>query len=71
MKKVKHFLHISDYGNEELWDILNLSKEVKARFRNREEMDNFIKKTLSQKYIERTSSSLVLNNVKEEYRTLL
>ena len=30
MKKVKHFLHISDYGSEELWDILNLSKEVKA-----------------------------------------
>jgi DNA-binding Lrp family transcriptional regulator len=48
------------------WDSL-----VLARFRNREEMDNFIKKTLSQKYIERTSSSLVLNNVKEEYRTLL
>jgi len=48
------------------WDSL-----VLARFRNREEMDDFIKNTLSQKYIERTSSSLVLNNVKEEPRIIL
>ena len=37
------------------WDSLIL-----ARFKNREEMDNFIKTTLSQEYIERTSTSLVL-----------
>ena len=48
------------------WDSLIL-----ARFQNREEMDKFIKTTLSQKYIERTSTSLVLNTVKEEPRVLL
>jgi len=48
------------------WDSLIL-----ARFKNREEMDNFIKTTLSQKYIERTSTSLVLNTVKEEPRIIL
>ena len=47
------------------WDSLIL-----ARFKNREEMDNFIKTTLSQEYIERTSTSLVLNTVKEELRVL-
>ena len=45
------------------WDSL-----VLARFKDREEMDEFIKTTLSQKNIERTSTSLVLNNVKEEMR---
>ena len=45
------------------WDSL-----VLARFKDREEMDDFIKTTLSQKNIERTSSSLVLNNVKEDMR---
>ncbi len=48
------------------WDSL-----VLARFKNREEMDEFIKTTLSQKNIERTSTSLVLNNVKEEMRVII
>ena len=48
------------------WDSL-----VLARFKNREEMDQFIKTVLSQKNIERTSTSLVLNNVKEEPRVML
>ncbi len=48
------------------WDSL-----VLARFKNREEMDEFIKNTLSQKNIERTSTSLVLNNVKEEMRVII
>ena len=48
------------------WDSLIL-----ARFKNREEMDNFIKTTLSQEHIERTSTSLVLNTVKEEPRIIL
>ena len=47
------------------WDSL-----VLARFKDREEMDEFIKTTLSQKNIERTSTSLVLNNVKEEMRLI-
>ena len=48
------------------WDSLIL-----ARFKDREEMDKFIKTTLSQKHIERTSTSLVLNTVKEEPRVML
>tara|TARA_Y100000748_G_scaffold298550_1_gene293994 strand:- start:1136 stop:1582 length:447 start_codon:yes stop_codon:yes gene_type:complete len=48
------------------WDSLIL-----ARFKDRVEMDKFIKSTLSQEYIERTSTSLVLNTVKEEPRIML
>ena len=48
------------------WDSL-----VLARFKDREEMDEFIKTTLLQKNIERTSTSLVLNNVKEEMRVII
>ena len=48
------------------WDSLIL-----ARFKDREEMDDFIKTILSQKNIERTSSSLVLNNVKEDMRIVI
>ena len=48
------------------WDSL-----VLARFKDREEMDEFIKTILSQKNIERTSTSLVLNNVKEELRVII
>ncbi len=47
MKKVKHFLHISDYTSEELWNILHLSKEVKERFRNREDYRPFRNKSLA------------------------
>ena len=40
------------------WDSLIL-----ARFKNRQEMDSFIKTTLSQKNVERSNTSLVLNTV--------
>jgi|TARA_B110000438_G_scaffold292717_1_gene331483 DNA-binding Lrp family transcriptional regulator len=48
------------------WDSL-----VLARFKNRQEMDSFIKTTLSQKNVERSNTSLVLNTVKEEPRVIL
>ena len=48
------------------WDSLIL-----ARFKNRQEMDSFIKTTLSQTHVERSNTSLVLNTVKEEPRVLL
>ena len=38
---VKHFLHISDYSKEELLDILHLAKELKIKFRNREDYTPF------------------------------
>ena len=47
MKRTKHFLHISDYTSEELWNILHLSKEVKERFRNREDYRPFRNKSLA------------------------
>jgi len=47
MIKAKHFLHISDYTSEELWNILHLSKEVKERFRNREDYRPFRNKSLA------------------------
>jgi len=37
----KHFLHISDYSKEELLDILHLAKELKIKFRNREDYTPF------------------------------
>ena len=43
----KHFLHISDYTGDELWDILKLSKEVKTKFRARENFHTFNNKSLA------------------------
>ena len=43
----KHFLHISDYTGDELWEILKLSKEVKAKFRARESFHTFNNKSLA------------------------
>ena len=47
MKKVKHFLHISDYSSEELWNILHLSKVVKENFRKRQDYTPFKNKSLA------------------------
>ena len=46
MKK-KHFLHISDYKAEELWEIMELAKSVKVKFRNREDYPHFRNKSLA------------------------
>ena len=47
MKKVKHFLHISDYTDEELWDILYLTKDVKKKFSKRQNYNPFRNKSLA------------------------
>ena len=44
---IKHFLHISDYSKEELWEILNLAKIVKSKFRKREDNKVFNNKSLA------------------------
>ena len=44
---VKHFLHISDYSKEELWEILDLAKIVKSKFRRREDYKVFNNKSLA------------------------
>jgi len=48
------------------WDSI-----VLARFRNREELNDFVKELLALPYVERTGTQLVLNTVKEEKRVLL
>ena len=45
--KNKHFLHISDYTKEELWEIMELAKSVKEKFRNREDYPHFRNKSLA------------------------
>lgn len=45
------------------WDAMIL-----ARFRSREELNDFVKSTLSEEHVERTNTQLVLNTVKEETR---
>lgn len=47
------------------WDSIIL-----ARFRDREELNQFVKDLLSLAYVERTGTQLVLNTVKEEKRVL-
>ena len=44
---MKHFLHISDYSESELWKILNLAKDLKQKFHNREDYKPFHNKSLA------------------------
>ena len=39
---------------------------ILARFRNRRQMDNFLKKIQSYDFVERTETKLILNTIKEE-----
>jgi len=48
------------------WDSI-----VIARFKKREDLNKFIKDTLSQKYVDRTVTHLVLNIVKDERRIVV
>ena len=40
---------------------------IVAKFRNREELSNFVKKDMSLSYIERTNTHMVLITVKEDF----
>ena len=44
---MKHFLHISDYNESELWEILNLAKDLKKKFHKREDYNPFYNKSLA------------------------
>jgi len=44
---VNHFLHISDYSKKELIDMFNLAKELKQKFRNREDFKPFKNRSLA------------------------
>ena len=41
-----------------------------AKFRNRKELSDFVKKDLALPYIERTNSHVVLVTVKEDFRLM-
>ena len=44
---VKHFLHITDFTADEIWETLNLAKELKVKFRQREDYKPFKNKSLA------------------------
>ena len=44
---MKHFLHISDYSDTELWEILNLAKDLKAKFHHRADFKHFKNRSLA------------------------
>ena len=43
----KHFLHISDYSTDQIWEILHLSKELKTKFHNKEIFKPFRDRSLA------------------------
>jgi|TARA_B100001750_G_scaffold245395_1_gene264917 ornithine carbamoyltransferase len=43
----KDFLHITDFTTEEIWEILELAKEIKAKLKNREEYKPFKDQSLA------------------------
>ena len=42
-----HFLHISDYSTDQIWEILHLSKELKTKFHNKENFKPFRDRSLA------------------------
>ena len=44
---MKHFLHISDYSQKDLWKILNLAKSLKENFHNQSDYKLFKNKSLA------------------------
>ena len=43
----RDFLHITDFSTEEIWETLNLAKEVKVKLKNREDYKPFKDQTLA------------------------
>lgn len=62
--KDPHVFGVYDVTGE--WDSLIL-----ARFRDRDELNGFIKDVLGMEHVERTNTQLALNTVKEERRVVL
>lgn len=44
---------------------------VVARFKNREDLNDFIKRVIANEFVERTVTHVVLNTVKEDFRVLV
>jgi DNA-binding Lrp family transcriptional regulator len=62
--------HVSKFPNVcAVYDITGLTDMIiVAKFKNRKELSNFVKKDLSLPYIERTNTHIVLITVKEDFR---
>ena len=43
----KHFLHLTDYTVDEIWELLNLAKELKVKFHNKEKYKPFKDRSLA------------------------
>ena len=43
----KHFLHISDYNTDQIWEILHLAKELKTKFHKKENYKPFQDRSLA------------------------
>ncbi len=65
--------HISKFSNVcAVYDIGGLTDMiVVAKFKNRSQLSNFVKKDLSLPYVERTNTHIVLSKVKEDFRLIL
>ncbi len=44
---MRHFLHLTDYSNHELWELLHLAKELKIKFHNKEDFKPFKDRSLA------------------------
>ena len=44
---MKHFLHISDFSISEIWEILNIAKDLKIKFHNKEDYNPFHNRSLA------------------------
>ncbi|MBA65290.1 MAG: ornithine carbamoyltransferase [Candidatus Marinimicrobia bacterium] len=44
---LRHFLHLTDYSNHELWELLHLAKELKIKFHNKEDFKPFKDRSLA------------------------
>ena len=64
--------HIAKFPNVcAVYDITGLTDMVVvAKFKNRAQLSNFVKKDLALPYVERTNTQLVLLTVKEDFRFL-
>ncbi|MBV9178728.1 MAG: Lrp/AsnC family transcriptional regulator [Nitrososphaeraceae archaeon] len=62
--------HIANLPNVcAVYDITGLTDMVIiAKFKNRKDLSNFVKKDLSMSYVERTNTHIVLLTVKEDFR---
>ena len=55
----KHFLHISDYNPDQIWEILHLAKELKTKFHKKENYKPFQDRSLAMIFAKPSARTLV------------